>query len=452
MKIALLHYRAGENDGVSLEMKKWHYVLKRMGHDVVYIAGSLGEKEGYEIPNINYDNPRNKRIRNNAFVRLNEFSPAGLIEEIKRYSKEINHSITPIIQRENVDCIIGNNVWSLGCNLSLPLALNKLDGKRPLLIGHHHDFYWERSFYSNPTSTYIRNLLEDNFPPVELDGHVVINTIAREELMTKKNIDSAVIPNVFDFNDDEWKEDPFNNDLKKKLGIEKGDIVFLQATRIVERKAIELILHVLKVFTEEYFPYLVGSKNSSGEKIDRRSRVHLVLPGFAEKDSSEYQEKLEALTKIMPFTTHFVKNLCLQERSIKEDEKKYSLWDFYTIADFTTYPSILEGWGNQFLESVFAKKPVIVFEYPVLRKDILPKGFNVISLGDSFTVNDFLGIYQVEHKKAREAAEKCMELIKNPEQYKSTVEKNYEIGKENYSYENLQDMLKKLFSSISWTE
>ncbi|MFO7882090.1 MAG: glycosyltransferase family 4 protein [Kosmotogaceae bacterium] len=452
MKIALLHYRAGENDGVSLEMKKWRSILERMGHEVTYIAGSLGKEEGYEVPNIMYDNPRNKRILNNSFMELEEFKPAGLIEEIKRYSREINRSLIPIIGRENIDCIIGNNIWSLGCNLSLPLALKSLDGKKPLLVGHHHDFYWERSFYSNPTTNYVRNLLEDNFPPTELDGHVVINTIAQEVLKTKKDIDSVVIPNVFDFSDAEWNKDSFNNDLKKKLGIEKGDIVFLQATRIVERKAIELVLHVLKVFTEECFPYLVGSKNPSGETINRRSRVHLVLPGFAEKDSSEYQQKLEALTKLMPFTTHFVKNLCLQERSFTEKEKKYSLWDFYTIADFTTYPSILEGWGNQFLESVFAKKPVIVFEYPVLRKDILPKGFDVISLGDSFTVNKFLDIYQVEHKKARKVAEKCMDLIRDPEQYRGMVEKNFKIGKENYSYENLQDMLKKLFTSVSWTE
>lgn len=452
MKIALLHYRVGENDGVSLEMKKWRTVLERMGHEVSYIAGSLGQEEGYEIPSIMYDNSRNKRILNNAFINLEEFSPGSLFEEIRTYSNEIKRLLIPIIKKENFDCIVGNNIWSLGCNLSLPLAMEDLDGRKPFLIGHHHDFYWERSFYSNPTSNYVKNLLEDNFPPADLDGHVVINSIAQEELKTKNGVPSEVIPNVFDFNGTVCNKDTFNHDLKKKLGIEKGDLVFLQATRIVERKAIELILHVLKVFTEEFFPFLIGSRNPSGETIDRRSRVHLVLPGFAEKDSSEYHQKLEALSKIMPFTTHFVKDLCSQERSFTEKEKKYSLWDFYTIADFTTYPSILEGWGNQFLESVYAKKPVIVFEYPVLRKDILPKGFDVISLGDSFTVNDFLGIYQVEHEKAREAAKKCMDLIKEPEQYRNMVEKNFNIGKENYSYENLQCMLDRLLSSISWPE
>jgi len=452
MKIALLHYRVGENDGVSLEMRKWRSVLEKMGHEVTYIAGSLGKEEGYEISSITYDNPRNKRILNNAFEKLEEFNPGSLIEEIKAYSNEIKRSLKPIIKREKIDCIVGSNIWSLGCNLSLPLALKEFDGRNPLLIGHHHDFHWERVFYSKPTSNYVRNLLEDNFPPADLDGHVVINTIAREELAAKKGVDSTVIPNVFDFNDAKWEKDSFNHDLKKKLDIEKGDLVFLQATRIVERKAIELILHVIKVFTEEFFPFLFGYKNPSGETIDRRSKVHLVLPGFAEKDSSEYQQKLEALTKIMPFTTHFVNDLCLQERSFAEKEKKYSLWDFYTIADFTTYPSILEGWGNQFLESVFAKKPVVVFEYPVLQKDILPKGFEVISLGDSLTVNDFLGIYQVEREKVRDAAKKCMDLIKEPELYKNMVEKNFEIGKKNYSYENLQEMLEKLFSSISWSE
>ncbi|MFW6120768.1 MAG: glycosyl transferase family 1, partial [Petrotogales bacterium] len=120
MRIGLLHYRVGENDGVSLEMKKWRSVLEKMGHEVIYIAGSLGKEEGYEVPCITYDNPRNKRILNNAFRKLDEFNPDSLIEEIKAYSNEIKHSLTPIIKREKIDCILGNNIWSLGCNLSLP--------------------------------------------------------------------------------------------------------------------------------------------------------------------------------------------------------------------------------------------------------------------------------------------------------------------------------------------
>ena len=38
-------------------------------------------------------------------------------------------------------------------------------------------------------------------------------------------------------------------------------------------------------------------------------------------------------------------------------EEQYSLWDIYPHADFITYPSLLEGFGNAFLEAIYFKKP-----------------------------------------------------------------------------------------------
>ena len=34
MNIAMIHYRVGETDGVSLEMDKWKKVLEKNGHRV----------------------------------------------------------------------------------------------------------------------------------------------------------------------------------------------------------------------------------------------------------------------------------------------------------------------------------------------------------------------------------------------------------------------------------
>ena len=64
MKIALLHFRVGETDGVSLEMDKWKIALQKMGHEVVYIAGSKGttETETFIVEEIHYKNDRNNRM------------------------------------------------------------------------------------------------------------------------------------------------------------------------------------------------------------------------------------------------------------------------------------------------------------------------------------------------------------------------------------------------------
>ena len=62
MKIALLHFRVGETDGVSLEMDKWKIALQKMGHEVVYIAGSKGttETKTFIVEEIHYKNDRNE--------------------------------------------------------------------------------------------------------------------------------------------------------------------------------------------------------------------------------------------------------------------------------------------------------------------------------------------------------------------------------------------------------
>ena len=38
----------------------------------------------------------------------------------------------------------------------------------------------------------------------------------------------------------------------------------------------------------------------------------------------------------------------------------YTLRDVYPHADFITYPSLYEGFGNAFLEAIYFKKPLLI--------------------------------------------------------------------------------------------
>ena len=114
MKIALLHFRVGETDGVSLEMDKWKIALQKMGHEVVYIAGSKGttETETFIVEEIHYKNDRNNRIVGNAYEKLVDFTENELKEEIFDYAKSIEKKLLKIIDDENIDILIPNNIWS----------------------------------------------------------------------------------------------------------------------------------------------------------------------------------------------------------------------------------------------------------------------------------------------------------------------------------------------------
>ena len=57
-----------------------------------------------------------------------------------------------------------------------------------------------------------------------------------------------------------------------------------------------------------------------------------------------------------------------------------SLWDIYPHADFITYPSLYEGFGNAFLEAVYFNKPILINRYSIFVRDIEPKGFDLVTL------------------------------------------------------------------------
>jgi glycosyltransferase involved in cell wall biosynthesis len=437
MKIGLLHFRVGETDGVSLEMRKWKITLEKQGHQVHFIAGTLGKEEGIKVPLLAYEEPRNLEIRERAFQSLGDWSKEKLKQEIDTLAEEIYNDLKE--KMEEFDIVVVNNIFSLAHNLSAAIALNKYFKEKNInVIGHHHDFYWEREYYSNPTSEYVEEILENIMPPRDIK-HVVINSIAQESIKEFKGVDSVIVPNVFDFEAHLWEIDSYNTKILEKTGIKENDIVFLQATRVVRRKAIELAIDTLSEL-QKYIKKYIGKEIYTGKKITEDSRIILLMPGLDEEPS--YKELLIEHAKEKQVNTIFCNEL-LEE--IRDEEKgTFSLWDFYAISDFITYPSVLEGFGNQLLEGIFAKKPILVYEYPVYEKDIKLSGLEIVSLGNK--AKKINGKYEVEKEVIEKCSKEILEILFDNNKAKKVVEKNFEIGKKFYSYETLDLILKSIFS------
>lgn len=275
MKIALVHFRAGETDGVSLEMAKWKRVLEKMGHDVFYISGDLYEVGGVQISTISMRNQVNLWIHRNAFEKLS-VDEKFFIRIFQKYVQQIRSELEA--KAPPADIFIVNNIFSLGFNLAAAVAIDQYARENKVkVVGHHHDFYWERERYSNSQMGFVEKILDDYFPPKNSNMvHVTINNIARNELISRKGVNSFVIPNVFDFDQPQWVIDDYNRDLRGKLGISDKDFVLLHATRIVERKAIEIAMDFA-----EYLQKFV------------KKEVHFVVGGFPEKESLGYFQKLQ---------------------------------------------------------------------------------------------------------------------------------------------------------------
>ncbi len=430
MKIALVHYRAGLMDGVSLEMEKWKRVLEEMGHEVKIVAGNSGPGVDISLQQLSFDVSWNQELQKRFFGVSGKMTVDDVLEEIEKRKSAIHHVLVETLS--DFDVIIPNNIWSLALSIPLGLALEDFAREsEKVFIAHHHDFWWEREHLRKVSVPEFRQMLEEHFPPnLENIRHVVINSKAREELFRRRGIQSTVIPNVFDFSK-AVSSDVKKEELRRYYGIPEGRVVALQATRITERKAIELSVGLVRTLMD-ISQEMVGKKLYDGRTYD--GRTVLAFSGMCEGDSKEYENRIMGLAF----------ELGVEVLNIYRDVKngKLSFWDAYSIADFITYPSILEGWGNQLLEAIAAKKPIVLFEYEIFERDIKNSGIEYISLGREYGMKD--GFVEVSPKRLDEAAEKVMEILFDESKYRAMVEKNFEIGRKYYSLERLREYLEKL--------
>lgn len=374
MRIALAHFRVGETDGVSLEMNKWAAVLEKMGHDAVFIAGSEGNtvRRTFIIDELYYKSAKNDALKSAFYSDPGGRSEESLKTEILREAAAIEKKLVDI---------------------------------------------------------FVPRLNNSRF------RHCVINSQARQDLKKRCGIDSVVVPNVFDLSAPLWKKDDYNSTFRRDLGVSDSDILLLQATRVTNRKAIELAVDVVAMLNTE--KYINKLKNGKRRFVLAVVGLHEGVDGY-EQTLFEYIKKRGANVIVN-------ENIVEDGRRIQNGRKIYSLWDAYAHCDMVTYPSIYEGWGNQFLEGVFARVPIIMFEYDVYKTDIGPKGFEIISLGDRYCLREN-GLVRVETGKIERVCEKVVDIINDLEAAQQMAGKNFELGCEHFSFEKLEEILTGLFN------
>jgi glycosyltransferase involved in cell wall biosynthesis len=104
----------------------------------------------------------------------------------------------------------------------------------------------------------------------------------------------------------------------------------------------------------------------------------------------------------------------------------FGLADAYQQADLVTYPSLVEGFGNAFLETIYYRRPIVMSTYEIFKTDIQPKGFRVIGF------DDFIDDSVVQQARA---------VLDDAQLTADMVDHNYELGVRYYSYRVLERRL-----------
>ncbi|RLC90131.1 MAG: glycosyl transferase family 1 [Chloroflexi bacterium] len=458
--IAMLHYKVGGTDGVSLEMDKWKRVLEEMGHTVYLCAGDLGTVAGTLIPEMYHHREDAHRLNVNTFSELRDYpDEAAYRDELYGQAGVIERQLRAFIAEKQIDFLIPENVWSVAAHPSVAIAVTRVmrDLHIPALA-HNHDFYWERSDGVALTCATAIEFAQKYLPPRDpLARHAVINSLAQRQLRERMGIEAAVVPNVFDFAAPPWQVDAYNCDFRARIGLRDNDILILQATRVVSRKGIELAVDFVRALdTPERRAQLQARGLYNGhpfvdacpESGRRNSRIVLVLARYTQDDVTGYTAHLKQKIAASGVDALFIEDIVGGRRQTRHGEKVYSLWDTYVFADFVTYPSLWEGWGNQFLEALRAKLPILLFEYPVYAADIKERGFRVVSLGSELQGRDARGLVQVAPATIEAAADQAVELLSNAGLRQETVEHNLRLGQRYYSLESLRGYLAPLMTRV----
>jgi glycosyltransferase involved in cell wall biosynthesis len=408
LRIGLVSTRFAGTDGVSLESAKWSQVLTELGHECFYFAGESDRPADRSrvVPEAHFQHPLVQRITSDLFDDYRR--SARTTEAIHDLWLTLKRALSEFIGDFKIDLLLVENALAIPMNVPLGLALTNLIAETAIpTIAHHHDFVWERErFALSAAEDYLAAAFPPRMPSIQ---NVVINSFGAEQLALRTGQRSALVPNVMDFDNPPPEHDGYDDDLRQSLAMKPDEVFILQPTRVVPRKRIERAIELA------YWMALP---------------CRLVVTHSAGDEGGEYQAYLEEYARVMKVPVVFAAEHFSQKRGTGPDGRKiYSLEDAYRHADLVTYPSLVEGFGNAFLETIYYRRPILMSDYEIFKTDIQPKGFKVIGFGA------FIHRQTIEHAR---------QIVSDPKLAEEMVEHNYELGRRYYSFSVLRERLRTL--------
>lgn len=409
MRIGIVGTRLAGVDGVTFEAAKWEGVLQEQGHEIRLCAGELDalRHNARLIPAMHFTYPPAARVTAAAFDPASDAQ--SVRSEILRLAGQLLPPLHDWLDAYGIQALIVENAWAIPMHLPLGVALRQLVEETHLtVIGHHHDYWWERARFANAI---VPDILELAFPPdLPTARHVSINSLAAAELRDRRGLHSAVLPNVFDFDQPRARHPQrIRRQLRSELGMDEAGLLVVQPTRVVPRKGIELAIELIA-------------------RLEDPDAVMLITSPAGD-EGLEYLVGLELLADNAGVKLRYAASRFEPDHEGVPIGPAHTLSEAYVAADLITYPSLYEGFGNALVEAVFHGKPTLVNRYPVYDADIRPLGLRFVEIQGEIT---------------DEAVSRIRELLADPRKQAAVARHNFRIGREHLGYDVLRRRLPEL--------
>jgi glycosyltransferase involved in cell wall biosynthesis len=423
-RVGFVSTRFAGTDGVSLETAKWAAVLERLGLEVCYLSG-LSDRpadRSHVVPEAFFRHPDIDAINRAVYashVAQPEFAavhgfttfvrPAAVTDRIHELRRHLKKALYEFSRDFGLDLLIVENASAIPLNLPLGLAISEFIAETGMpTIAHHHDLHWERQrFLVNGVGDILAAAFPPSHPPIR---HVVINSIQAIELASRRGVTARVIPNVMDFDSPPASVSAeVIAACRRDLGVADDELLLLQPTRVIARKGIE---HAIEF----------------ARRLGRPAR--LVISHATGDEGTAYEGRIREYAELLGVPLVFGERLVAHDGETEVDgRRRYTLDELYQAADFVTYPSAVEGFGNAFLEAVFHRRPILVNNYSTYEVDLRPRGFRVVWF------DEFI---------SGQTIEQAIRLLDAPHEAAAWAERNFAVGRDHFSYTVLERHLSDL--------